>query len=76
MWKLIFVLSSLFSSSVVAGEASGQLRVGITITRMGTSSVVGRKAAAVSLAEPEASVPLPTEKPAAIVSRDSASSAR
>ena len=70
MLKLVFVLCLLLSSTVFAGESRGQLQVGITITGTGNSSVVSPKPAAG--AEPEVSVRLPTERPAAIVPRDNA----
>ena len=76
MWKLVFVLCLLLSSTILAADSRGRLQVGITITGTGNSSVVSPKAVAGAIAEPEVSVPLPTEKPAAIVPRDSAPSTR
>ena len=76
MWKLVFVLCPLLSSTVFAGENRGQLQVGITITGPGNSSAASPKPAAGAIAEPEVSVPRPTERPAAIGPRDTAPSTR
>jgi hypothetical protein len=72
MWRLVFVLCLLLSSTVFAAENRGQLQVGITITGPGNSSAASSKLAADAIAEPEVLVPRPTERPAAIVPRDNA----
>ena len=69
MWRLFFVLCLLLSSAVLAADSRGQLRVGITITGTGNSSVDSLKTIAGDVAEPKVWVPLPTERPAIIVSR-------
>lgn len=72
MWRLVFVLCLLLSSTILAADSRGQLQVGITITGAGNSSAANSKPAAGAIAEPEVLVPRPTERPAAIVPRDNA----
>jgi hypothetical protein len=76
MWRPVFVLYLLLSSATFAGESRGQLQVGITITGKGNASAVSPKTGPGAIAEPEISVPGPTEKPAAVGPRDTAPSTR
>jgi hypothetical protein len=76
MWRLVFVLCLLLSSTTFAGESRGRLQVGITITGKGNSSAVSPKTAAGAFAETKLSVPRPTERPAAIGPRDTVPSIR
>jgi hypothetical protein len=68
MWRLAFVLCLLTSSMAFAGETRGQMQVGLTITGSVKAST------AVATGNPQASVPLPRKRPAAIGPRDTAPS--
>ena len=66
MWHIVFILCLLLSSTIFAGESRRQMQVGITITEKSNSYPAGPKPAAGTISESEVSVPLPTERPAAI----------
>jgi hypothetical protein len=70
MWRLVFALCLLLSSTCFAGEIRGRLEVGITITGKSNSSTISPKPAAGAIAETGVSVPRQMERPAAIGPRD------
>ena len=65
MWRSVFVLCLLLSSTTFAGESRGQMQVGITITGKSNSPALSANTAAGAIGETAVSIPLPKERPTA-----------
>jgi len=65
MWKLTFLFFLLLCSTAFAAEGRGQFQVGIIITGTSSTSTVGHKTGAGSVAKSAAPAPGLTGNPAA-----------
>jgi hypothetical protein len=76
MWRLAIVVCLLSSSAVLAGETTGQLHVGFTITGGGRVPTAGSAPTGLVTGSIQGPVPLPPERPAALGRNDTAPSGR